>query len=66
MIDVDYTTKYSCNFQDGKKSEPTLKLLKMNKGIYVVNFVPALSALQAFAIAVAFIHSHTPDLCPKL
>ncbi|KAG6476546.1 uncharacterized protein LOC122022411 [Zingiber officinale] len=52
--------------ENGKKSDPTLKLLNMSKGIYVVNFVPTLSALQAFAIAVAFIHSQTPDLCPKL
>ncbi|XP_042462340.1 uncharacterized protein LOC122045953 [Zingiber officinale] len=41
-----------------KKNEPTLKLMNVSKGIYVVNFEPTLSALQSFSIAVAFIHSH--------
>ena len=58
--------KFSCNSQDVKHSEPTLKVLNVSKDMYVVKSGSTLSALQSFAIAVATIHSQTPDLYPNL
>ncbi|RWW31068.1 hypothetical protein GW17_00004332 [Ensete ventricosum] len=58
--------KFSCNSQDVKHSEPTLKVLNVSKDMYVVKSGSTLSALQSFAIAVAMIHSQTPELYPNL
>ncbi|CAL9089193.1 unnamed protein product [Musa textilis] len=52
--------------EDVKHSEPTLKVLNVSKDMYVVKSGSTLSALQSFAIAVAMIHSQTPDLYPNL
>ncbi|CAL9077512.1 unnamed protein product [Musa acuminata var. zebrina] len=52
--------------EDVKHSEPTLKVLNVSKDMYAVKSGSTLSALQSFAIAVAMIHSQTPDLYPNL
>ncbi|XP_029120103.2 uncharacterized protein [Elaeis guineensis] len=54
-------------FMEGAKhGEPTLKLVNSSENLYVIYFQSTLSALQSFSIAVAIIHSQTPDLYPKL
>ncbi|KAJ8499600.1 hypothetical protein OPV22_010152 [Ensete ventricosum] len=52
--------------EGGKHTQPTLQMLNVSKDLYVVNFQSKLSALQSFSIGVAFIHSQTPELYPKL
>ncbi|WOL06163.1 hypothetical protein Cni_G14895 [Canna indica] len=52
--------------EGGEHGEPKLKMLKMSKDMYVVNYQSTISALQAFSITVAFIHSQQPDLYPKM
>ncbi|XP_073102247.1 uncharacterized protein [Elaeis guineensis] len=54
-------------FMEGAKhGEPTLKLVNSSENLYVIYFQSTLSALQSFSIAVAIIHTQTPDLYPKL
>ncbi|XP_042406734.1 uncharacterized protein LOC121996726 [Zingiber officinale] len=50
--------------EGGKRGEPSFKAVNTSKGVYVVSFESTLSALQSFSVAVAFIHSQTPELCP--
>ncbi|KAJ4777523.1 hypothetical protein LUZ62_061780 [Rhynchospora pubera] len=49
-----------------KNDEPALKLEIVNENVFMVHFQRNLSALQCFSIAVAIIHTQTPDLYPKL
>ncbi|KAG1354015.1 hypothetical protein COCNU_07G001270 [Cocos nucifera] len=54
-------------FMEGAKhGEPTLKLVNSSEDLYVIYFRSTLSPLQSFSIAVAIIHTRTPDLHPKL
>ncbi|KAJ3690074.1 hypothetical protein LUZ61_019238 [Rhynchospora tenuis] len=49
-----------------RHDEPALKLEIVNENVFMVHFQSNLSALQCFSIAVAIIHTQTPDLYPKL
>ncbi|KAG6536373.1 uncharacterized protein LOC122025046 [Zingiber officinale] len=52
-------------FTEGsKRTESTIKIIDMNYGLYVINFHPSLSYLQAFSIGVAMIHAQSPSLTP--
>lgn len=53
-------------FQGTDHGEPALTMVSKSNGLYLINFQPSLSAIQSFAIAVATIHSQSPDLHPKL
>ncbi|URD95708.1 hypothetical protein MUK42_30252 [Musa troglodytarum] len=52
--------------EGGKHTQPALQMLTVSKDLYIVNFQSKLSALQSFSIGVAFIHSETRELYPKL
>ncbi|XP_030470019.1 uncharacterized protein LOC115688359 [Syzygium oleosum] len=44
---------------------PTLRVTNVSDSLYVVHFQSTLSALQSFAIAVAYIHTQIRSLLPK-
>ncbi|XP_030533997.1 uncharacterized protein LOC115743385 [Rhodamnia argentea] len=44
---------------------PTLRVTNVSDSLYVVHFQSTLSALQSFAIAVAYIHTQVRSLLPK-
>jgi len=52
--------------QGAKHREPALRIVTTSEGMYTMYFDPTLSALQAFSVGVAIIHSQTPALYPKL
>ncbi|XP_059284991.1 uncharacterized protein LOC132038300 [Lycium ferocissimum] len=52
--------------QGSKQCAPVMKMSNIHDGLYYIHFHSTLSALQAFAIAAAFIHRHSPFLRPKL
>ncbi|KAJ4827969.1 hypothetical protein Tsubulata_009501 [Turnera subulata] len=51
--------------QGSDKSSPPLRMVNVHNGLYFVNFQSTLSDLQAFSIALAFIHCQSPALRPK-
>ncbi|OVA02326.1 Protein of unknown function DUF3527 [Macleaya cordata] len=57
----------SCDlFIEGAKQDiPTLRMVNIHDGLYVIHFQSTLSALQAFSIGVANIHTQNPTLCAK-
>lgn len=53
-------------FQQGSgHAAPTLRIINVRDGLYFIHSQPPLSALQTFSIAVAIIHSQSPNLRPK-
>ncbi|XP_027367767.1 uncharacterized protein LOC113873708 [Abrus precatorius] len=56
---VDLVTQGSSNFS------PTLRMVNVHDGLYFIHFLPSLSALQSFSIAVAIIHEQNPTLWPN-
>ncbi|KAI9196023.1 hypothetical protein LWI28_020327 [Acer negundo] len=51
--------------QGSKHAAPTLRMVNVHDGLYIIHFQSTLSALQSFSIAVASIHSQSPTLRPK-
>ncbi|KAJ9182332.1 hypothetical protein P3X46_006336 [Hevea brasiliensis] len=51
--------------QGSENSAPPLRMVNVHNGLYFVNFQSTLSALQAFSIAVAFIHTQSPAFRPQ-
>uniref|UniRef100_A0A5B6Z6C7 Uncharacterized protein n=1 Tax=Davidia involucrata TaxID=16924 RepID=A0A5B6Z6C7_DAVIN len=52
--------------QGSEQDAPTMKMVNIHDGLYFVNFQSNLSALQSFSIAVAIIHTRSPNLRPEL
>ncbi|KAM7259513.1 hypothetical protein ACFE04_015254 [Oxalis oulophora] len=62
-------TDECCRFIDlfikgSEHGAPTLRLVNVRDGLYFVHFQPALSVLQSFSMAVAYVHSQSPTLRP--
>ncbi|XP_043722480.1 uncharacterized protein LOC122669710 [Telopea speciosissima] len=51
--------------QGTKHEEPTLRMVNIQDGMYFIHFQSTLTALQAFSIGVATIHTQSSALCPK-
>ncbi|XWS39137.1 hypothetical protein CRYUN_Cryun18bG0024300 [Craigia yunnanensis] len=51
--------------QGSEHGFPTLRIANVNDGLYFIHFQSTLSALQSFSIAVAYIHTQSPNLRPK-
>lgn len=51
--------------QGSEQRAPTLKMVNIHDGLYFIHFQSNLSALQSFSIAVAIIHTQSPQLRPK-
>ncbi|KAB1219335.1 hypothetical protein CJ030_MR3G001182 [Morella rubra] len=51
--------------QGSGHSAPTLRMVNVHDGLYLIHFQQPLSALQSFSIAVAIIHTRSPSLRPK-
>ncbi|KAF7837425.1 uncharacterized protein G2W53_005907 [Senna tora] len=56
---VDLVTQGSSNFS------PTLRMVNVHDGLYLIHSQPPVSALQSLSIAVAIIHSQNPTLRPR-
>jgi hypothetical protein len=56
---------YTVTFQ-GAKNETMLKLVNITEDLYILYFDSSISALQCFSTGIAIVHSHAPQLCPKL
>ncbi|XP_042493521.1 uncharacterized protein LOC122073074 [Macadamia integrifolia] len=53
-------------FMEGTNhGEPTLRMVNIQDGMYFIHFQSTLTALQAFSIGVATIHTQSSALCPK-
>lgn len=52
--------------EGSRHAEPAIKMVTTSEGVLTVYFRPTLSALQAFSVGVAIIHSRTRELHPKL
>ncbi|KAH7573173.1 hypothetical protein JRO89_XS03G0083700 [Xanthoceras sorbifolium] len=66
QVDVDDECKSIGFFIQGSEhAAPTLRMVNVHDGLYIIHFQSTLSALQSFAIAVASIHSQSPTLRPK-
>ncbi|XP_039057769.1 uncharacterized protein LOC120201179 [Hibiscus syriacus] len=48
-----------------KNGSPTLRIANVRDGLYYIHFQSALSALQSFSIAVAYIHAQSPGFRPE-
>ncbi|KAJ6833597.1 uncharacterized protein M6B38_337925 [Iris pallida] len=57
---------YSLSEEGKELGGPALRIVNKSEGMHLVYFQSTLSALQSFSIAVAAIHSRSPDLSPKL
>ncbi|KAJ6791107.1 Uncharacterized protein M6B38_245555 [Iris pallida] len=67
MEDTQENCKSVDLFTEGTRhGEPRLRMVNMSEGLYTVHFQRTLSALQAFAVGVAVVHSQTPAFCPHL
>ncbi|XVF28532.1 hypothetical protein REPUB_Repub15cG0037800 [Reevesia pubescens] len=51
--------------QGSEHGSPTLRIANVHDGLYFIHFQSTLSALQSFSIAVAYIHTQSPNLQPK-
>ncbi|KAJ4956056.1 hypothetical protein NE237_012839 [Protea cynaroides] len=51
--------------QGTKQGEPTLRVVNIHDGLYFIHFQSTLTALHAFSIGLAVIHTQSPSLCPK-
>ncbi|KAK8988141.1 hypothetical protein V6N11_065739 [Hibiscus sabdariffa] len=51
--------------QGSKHGSPMLRIANAQDGLYFIHFQSTLSALQSFSIAVAYIHSQSPNFRPK-
>lgn len=60
-----YDCGHSSIFQGSGHSAPTLRMVNVHDGLYLIHFQQPLSALQSFSIAVAIIHTRSPTLWPK-
>ena len=60
-----YNYGQSSIFQGSQDADPTLRMVNVRDGLYLIHFQPRLSALQSFSIAVAIIHTRSPTLRPK-
>ncbi|KAL6970612.1 hypothetical protein U1Q18_030307 [Sarracenia purpurea var. burkii] len=52
--------------QGSKQAAPTMTMVNINDGLYLIHFQSTLSALQCFSIAVAIIHTRSCVLQPKI
>ncbi|XP_022740222.1 uncharacterized protein LOC111292225 [Durio zibethinus] len=51
--------------QGSEHGSPALRIVNVHDGLYFIHFQSTLSALQSFAIAIAYIHTQSPTLRPK-
>ncbi|XWS13910.1 hypothetical protein CRYUN_Cryun36dG0079300 [Craigia yunnanensis] len=52
--------------QGSEHGSPTLRIANVHDGLHFIHFQSTLSALQSFSIAVAYIHTQSPTLRPKM
>lgn len=66
QIEIEEECKsFDLFIQGSKHSAPGLRIVNVHDDLYFIHFQSSLSALQAFSIAVAYIHSQNPTLWPK-
>ncbi|KAK6914150.1 Protein of unknown function DUF3527 [Dillenia turbinata] len=53
------------SIQGSELDKPYFKMVNINNGLYYIHFQSTLSPLQCFSIAVAILHTHSPQFRPK-
>ncbi|XP_038991679.1 uncharacterized protein LOC120114979 [Hibiscus syriacus] len=61
----DASKPFDVFVQGSKHGSPMLRIAHVHDELYFVHFQSTLSALQSFSIAVAYIHSQSPNFRPK-
>ncbi|CAK9139547.1 unnamed protein product [Ilex paraguariensis] len=63
---LDECKAFDLYIQGSKQGTPVMRMVNIHDGLYYVHFQSSLSALQSFSISVAIIHTHNPNLRPKV
>lgn len=67
QTDISCEPKTFDIFVEGLKQDvPAMRMVNIHDGLYYIPLQSPLSAMQSFSIAVAIIHTHSPNLQPKL